>query len=104
MRPATLVGLSEHYGAPAPDPPDGSFETFIRLYRAAAAVLRTPDDYVRLVHEAMLAVEDGAFGRAVPLLERVIAGDPGIPIAQLTLGVARARQRQFAHVNRSADL
>src|SRR5260370_29929826 len=57
MRPATLVGLSEHYGAPAPDPPDGSFETFIRLYRAAAAVLRTADDYVRLVNEV---VEDAA--------------------------------------------
>ena len=48
------------------------------------------------LHDAMLAVEDGAFGRAVPLLERVIASDPGIPIAQFNLGVARARQRQFA--------
>jgi adenosine deaminase len=57
MRPSTLVDLSAHYGATPPDPPDGSFETFIRLYRAAAAVLRTPDDYVRLVDEV---VQDAA--------------------------------------------
>jgi adenosine deaminase len=57
MRPSTLLDLSEHYAAPPPAPPDGSFETFIRLYRAAAAVLRSPDDYVRLVHEI---VDDAA--------------------------------------------
>jgi tetratricopeptide (TPR) repeat protein len=49
-----------------------------------------------MLHDAILAVEDGAFARAVPLLERVTASDPGIPIAQLNLGVARARQRQYA--------
>jgi tetratricopeptide (TPR) repeat protein len=48
------------------------------------------------LHEAIVAVEDGAFARAVPLLERVTASEPGIPIAQLNLGVARARQRQYA--------
>jgi len=44
---------------------------------------------------AIAAVEDGAFQRAIPLLERVIASEPTIPIAQLNLGVARARQRQW---------
>jgi arylsulfatase A-like enzyme/Flp pilus assembly protein TadD len=48
------------------------------------------------LHEAIVAVEDGAFTRAVPLLEKVVAGEPDIPIAQLNLGVARARQRQYA--------
>ena len=48
------------------------------------------------LHEAILAIEDGAFARAVPLLERVVASEPSIPIAQLNLGVARARQRQYA--------
>jgi tetratricopeptide (TPR) repeat protein len=48
------------------------------------------------LHEAIVAVEDGAFARAVPLLENVTASEPGIPIAQLNLGVARARQRQYA--------
>ena len=49
-----------------------------------------------LLHEAILAVEDAAFARAVPLLERVVASEPNIPIAQLNLGVARARQRHYA--------
>ncbi len=48
------------------------------------------------LHDAIVAVEDGAFTRAVPLLEKVVAAEPDIPIAQLNLGVARARQRQFA--------
>ena len=39
-----------------------------------------------MLHEAILAVEDGAFARAVPLLERVTAIEPNIPIAQLNLG------------------
>jgi adenosine deaminase len=87
MRPATLVGLSEHYGAPAPDPPDGSFETFIRLYRAAAAVLRTPDDYVRLVNEV---VEDAAADGVVWLepAEWLAPGQPerlGLADAQAVL-------------------
>jgi arylsulfatase A-like enzyme/Flp pilus assembly protein TadD len=48
------------------------------------------------LHEAIVLVEDGAFARAAPLLEKVVAGEPDIPIAQLNLGVARARQRQYA--------
>lgn len=48
------------------------------------------------LHDAIVAVEDGAFARAVALLERVTAIEPGIPIAQLNLGVARARQHQYA--------
>ena len=48
------------------------------------------------LHAAVLAVEDGAFQRAIPLLEKVTAAEPGIPLAQLQLGVAYARQRQYA--------
>src|SRR5262245_20149099 len=48
------------------------------------------------LHDAIVAVEDGAFTRAVPLLEKVVAGEPDIPIAQLNLGVVRARLRQYA--------
>ena len=48
------------------------------------------------LHDAVVAVEDGAFPRAIPLLERVTASEPGIPLAQLQLGIARARQRQYA--------
>jgi tetratricopeptide (TPR) repeat protein len=48
------------------------------------------------LHDAIVAVEDAAFARAVPLLEKVIASEPAIPIAQLNLGVAYARQQQYA--------
>ena len=48
------------------------------------------------LHDAIVAVEDGAFARAIPLLEKVTATEPAIPIAQLNLGVAYARQKQPA--------
>jgi arylsulfatase A-like enzyme/Tfp pilus assembly protein PilF len=48
------------------------------------------------LHSAVVAVEDGAFQRAIPLLEKVTAAEPGIPLAQLQLGVAYARQKQYA--------
>jgi len=48
------------------------------------------------LHTAVVAVEDGAFQKAIPLLERVTASEPNIPLAQLQLGVAYARQRQYA--------
>lgn len=48
------------------------------------------------LHDAMLAIENGETERAAPLLERVVASDPQIPVAQLQLGIARARQRNYA--------
>ena len=47
------------------------------------------------LHDAVVLVEDGEFQKAVPLLERVVATDPNIQMAELQLGVARARQRQY---------
>jgi len=47
------------------------------------------------LHHAVMLVEDGAFQQALPLLERVTAREPGIHIAQMNLGVARARLRQY---------
>jgi tetratricopeptide (TPR) repeat protein len=49
-----------------------------------------------MLHDAVVAVDDGAYQRAIPLLEKVIASEPDMAIAQLHLGVARARQRQYA--------
>jgi adenosine deaminase len=80
MRPSTLADLSQRYGAPTPEPPDGSFPTFIRLYRAAATVLRTPEDYARLVYEV---VEDAAADGAV-WVEPAVWITPTLP-AQLGL-------------------
>jgi arylsulfatase A-like enzyme/Tfp pilus assembly protein PilF len=57
-----------------------------------------PKDRVAIanaLHDAVVAVEDGAFQRAIPLLERVTTSEPDIPLAQLHLGIARARQRQY---------
>jgi Flp pilus assembly protein TadD len=48
------------------------------------------------LHRAELLVDAGAFASALPLLTRVTAAEPEIPVAQLQLGVARLRQRQFA--------
>ena len=62
MRPATLAELSEQYGLPAPLQPDGTFQRFIALYRAACEALRSPDDLARLVREI---VEDAAAAGAV---------------------------------------
>jgi adenosine deaminase len=96
MRPSTLVDLTAHYGAPPPDPPDGSFETFVRLYRAAAGVLRTPDDYVRLVREV---VEDAAADGVVWLepAEWLAPGQPerlGMADAEAVLNLLLEAGRQ----------
>src|SRR5712691_4838468 len=48
------------------------------------------------LHDAILSLENGETSRASTMLERVIATDPQIPMAQLQLGVARCRERQYA--------
>jgi arylsulfatase A-like enzyme/Flp pilus assembly protein TadD len=53
-------------------------------------------DVANTLHDAIVAVEDAAFARAIPLLEKATASEPSIPIAQLNLGVAYARQKQYA--------
>jgi adenosine deaminase len=85
MRPSTLAELCRRNGTPPPDPPDGTFPTFIRLYRTAAEALRSPDDYVRLVHEV---VEDAAADGAV-WVEPAEWIAPGMP-ARLGLDGAEA--------------
>jgi choline-sulfatase len=48
------------------------------------------------LHDAIVHVENGDIAKALPLLERVTASDPQIPMAQLELGVARCRLRRYA--------
>jgi len=48
------------------------------------------------LHDAILSLENGETTRAGTLLERVIATDPQIPMAQLQLGIARCRERKYA--------
>jgi len=57
MRPQTLTELADRHGLPANLEGDGSFASFIALYRAACEALRSPDDLSRLVQEI---VEDAA--------------------------------------------
>ena len=47
------------------------------------------------LHDAILAIENEEPARAAALLERVVATDPQIPMAQLQLGLARARQKKY---------
>jgi adenosine deaminase len=57
MRRTTLTELADRHGLPANLEGDGSFASFIALYRAACEALRGPEDLSRLVHEV---VEDAA--------------------------------------------
>jgi arylsulfatase A-like enzyme/Tfp pilus assembly protein PilF len=53
-------------------------------------------DLANALHEAAMAVDDGAFQKAIPLLEKVTASEPQVKLAQLQLGVSRAHQKQYA--------
>jgi adenosine deaminase len=60
MRRKTLQELAEHYGMSASVEGDGTFASFIALYRAACEALRGPEDLDRLVHEIVAdAAADG---------------------------------------------
>ena len=62
MRRTTLTELADRHGLPANLQGDGSFASFIALYRAACEALRSPEDLSRLVHEV---VEDAAADGAI---------------------------------------
>jgi len=48
-----------------------------------------------LLHEGMIAVEDGRYRQAIPMLQQVLSESPLISAAQLQLGVALARVRRY---------
>jgi len=63
MRPATLAELADTAGIPVPEIRGyGSFTAFAETYLAACQVLRTPEDFTRLVYEV---VEDSVLDGAV---------------------------------------
>jgi arylsulfatase A-like enzyme/Tfp pilus assembly protein PilF len=49
-----------------------------------------------LMQDAQHAIEEGRHTAVIPLLEKVVATDPQIFLAQLQLGTAYSRQRQYA--------
>src|SRR3954454_20107287 len=63
MRPSTLSELADRVGIPVPEIRGyGSFTAFADTYLAACQVLRTPEDFARLVFEV---VEDSVLDGAV---------------------------------------
>ena len=52
-------------------------------------------EVVNLLHHAEMAKEDMRFQEAVPLLEQVIALEPGLPITYLQLGTALTSLKQY---------
>jgi choline-sulfatase len=48
-----------------------------------------------LLHEGMIAVEDGRYTEAIPMLQHVLSESPLISAAQMQLGVALARVRRY---------
>jgi choline-sulfatase len=56
---------------------------------------KTRIEIANLLHDAMLDVEDARYEQAIPLLERTLAAQPEMPVANLQYGVALARLRRF---------
>src|SRR5262249_51636458 len=57
-----------------------------------------PKDKIEIsnvLHEGMIAVEDGRYTEAIPLLQHVLEDSPLISAAQMQLGIALARERRF---------
>ena len=48
-----------------------------------------------ILHEGMIAVEDGRYNEAIPMLQHVLADSPAISAAQLQLGIALARVKRY---------
>lgn len=52
-------------------------------------------EIANLLHDAMLDVEDARYEEAIPLLERTLASQPDMPVANLQYGVAQSRLRHY---------
>ncbi len=49
-----------------------------------------------LLHDAMFDVEDARYQEALPMLEKVLAQEPEMPVANMQYGMAQARLRNYA--------
>lgn len=57
-----------------------------------------PKDKIEIanqMHSAIMEMEDGHYQAAVPRLQKVLAGDPNMPIAQMQLGTAFTRLHDY---------
>jgi choline-sulfatase len=57
---------------------------------------KTKIEVSNLLHDAMFDVEDARYQEAVPLLKRVLAEEPNMPVANMQYGMAQARLKNFA--------
>jgi len=103
FRRRTTAGSGGGSPAPAVDPALAEKLSALGYVSTGAAAPTAsgidPKDKVAVantLHDAILSLENGDTARAGALLERVIATDPQIPMAQLQLGVARCRERRYA--------
>lgn len=116
-RPAVARGMAAQVAAargrgagPAPSGPEASVDSALverlaSLGYASGGGAAAPHasgidpkdkiEVTNLLHDASLAAEDGRLERAIPLFERVVATDPQVLNAQLELGLALARRREW---------
>ena len=52
-------------------------------------------EVANLLHDAMFDIEDGRYEQAIPRLERVLAEQPAMPVAEMQLGIAESRLRNY---------
>jgi arylsulfatase A-like enzyme/thioredoxin-like negative regulator of GroEL len=57
---------------------------------------KTKIEVSNLLHDAMFDVEDARYQEAVPLLKRVLAEEPNMPVANLQYGIAQAGLKNYA--------
>ena len=52
-------------------------------------------EVANLLHDAMFDIEDAHYEQAIPRLERVLAEQPEMPVAEMQLGIAEARLHNY---------
>jgi len=57
---------------------------------------KTKIEVSNLLHDAMFDVEDARYQEAVPLLKRVLAEEPNMPVANMQYGMAQARLKNYS--------
>jgi arylsulfatase A-like enzyme len=57
---------------------------------------KTKIEVSNLLHDAMFDVEDARYQEAIPLLKRVLAAEPNMPVANMQYGMAQARLKNYA--------
>jgi choline-sulfatase len=87
-------GLQERLNALGYVATDGSSSTMPGI-KDSGADPKDRIDVVNLLHRAEMAKEDMRFHEAIPLLERVIALEPNLPITYLQLGTALSSLKDY---------